>query len=59
MRGGADGVQQQRAQARQEDQGPGQGQDGVHPEQAAALHHLLQAEDRHHEEGLRARDPHR
>ena len=49
----------QEAQARQKDSGPSQGQDGVHPEQAAEIHDLLQAEDGHHEEGVRAGHPDR
>lgn len=36
---------------RQEDQGPRQDQDGVHRQQAAEVHHVLQAEDRDYEEG--------
>lgn len=38
---------------------PSKDQDGVHREQAPALHNLLEAKNRHHEEGLRAVDPHR
>lgn len=44
-------AQEVTAQQRQEDQRPRQDQDGVHRQQAAPVHHLLQAEDRHHEEG--------
>ena len=47
----------QEAQAGEEDSRSRQGQDGVHQEQAAAIHDLLQAEDGDHEEGLRAVRP--
>lgn len=36
---------------RQEDQGPGENQNGVHREQAAQVHDVLQEENRHHEKG--------
>lgn len=36
---------------RQEDQGPGQDQNGIHREQVAPVHDVLQEENRHHEEG--------
>jgi hypothetical protein len=44
-------AQEVTAQQRQEDQGPGQDQDGVHRKQAEAVHDVLKEEDWHHEEG--------
>ena len=36
---------------REEDQGQGQDQDGVHRQQAAAIHNLLQEKNWHYEKG--------
>ena len=39
----------------QEDQGAREDQDGVHRQQAAEVHHLLEEKDGHHEKGSRSR----